>query len=127
MKVERATVVGHPHRPIHPFLHLHMGRPYVGLYLIEVPVVRHRPVTAQTSDRLKAQDAVQIPVRRTGAMQIGDLGWLNGEALIADRQTAIQELIRRVQRGDVREPHLLSDCGVRGMVDLGDQRDSRTG
>ncbi len=43
MKVERATVVGHPHRPIHPFLHLHMGRPDVGLYLIEVPVVRHRP------------------------------------------------------------------------------------
>ncbi len=60
-------------------------------------------------------------------MQIDDLGWLNGEALILDRQIAIQELIRRVQLGDVCEPHLLSDCGVRGMVDLGDQRDSRAG
>ena len=119
MKVERATVVGHPHRPIHPFLHLHMGRPDVGLYLIEVPVVRHRPVTAQTSGRLKAQDAVQLPVRRTGAMQIGDLGWLNGEALVADRQIAVQELIRRIQRGDVLEPHLLSGSGVRSLVDLG--------
>ena len=127
MKVKRATVVGHLHRPIHPFLHLHLGRPDVGLNLIEVPVVRHRPVRAQTSGRLKAQDAVQISVRRTGAMQIGDLGLLNGEPPVVDRQIVIQELIRRVQRGDVRETHLLSVCGVRGMVDLGDQRDSGTG
>ena len=102
MKVKRATVVDHLHRPIHPFRHLHMGRPDVDLYLIEVPVVRHRPVTAQTSGRLKAQDVVQLPVRWTGMMQIGDLGLLNGEPPVVDRQIAIQELIRRVQRGDVR-------------------------
>ncbi len=60
-------------------------------------------------------------------MQIGDLGWLNGEPPVVDRQIAIQELIRRVQRGDVREPHLLSDCGVRCMVNMGDQWDSNTG
>jgi hypothetical protein len=60
-------------------------------------------------------------------MQIGNLGWMNGEPPVVDRQIAIQELIRRVQLGDVREPHLLSDCGVWGMVALGGQRDSRTG
>ncbi|NOS82283.1 MAG: hypothetical protein E8D46_01080 [Nitrospira sp.] len=56
--------------------------------------------------RVKAQDAVQLPVRRTGAMQIGDLGLLNGEPPVVDRQIVIQELIRCVQRGDIREPHL---------------------
>jgi hypothetical protein len=48
-------------------------------------------------------------------MQIGDLGWLNGEALIADLQIALQKLIRRVQRGDVREPHLLDHPILKGL------------
>ena len=48
-------------------------------------------------------------------MQIGDLGWLNGEALIADRQIALQKLICRVQRGDVREPHLLDHPILKGL------------
>ncbi|MBI4000639.1 MAG: hypothetical protein HY348_02510 [Nitrospira defluvii] len=79
-----------------------MGRPNSGPHLIAVPVVGHRPVTAQALGRLEAQDTVQIPARRLRPMQIGERGWLNGEAPIVDRQIAIQELIRRVQRGDVR-------------------------
>ena len=48
-------------------------------------------------------------------MQISDLGWLNGEALIADRQKALQELICRVQRGDVREQYLLDHPILKGL------------
>ena len=40
-------------------------------------------------------------------MQIGGPGWLNGEVPIVDRPIALQKLICRVQRRDVREPHLL--------------------
>ena len=48
-------------------------------------------------------------------MQIGDLGGLHGEALIVDRQIALQKLIRRLQRGDVREPHLLDHPILKGL------------
>ena len=40
---------------------------------------------------------------------------LNGEALIVDRQIARQELIRRVQRRDVGEPHLLGHPILKGF------------
>ena len=108
-------MVRHPHRPIHPFFDHDVGRPDIGPHLIEVPVVGHRPVTAQAPGRLEAQDAVQLAARRTGAMQIGGLRWLNGEAPIVDRQIALQELIRRVQRGDVREPQLLDHPILKGV------------
>ena len=48
-------------------------------------------------------------------MQIGGLGWLNGEALIVDRPIALQELICRLQRGNVREPHLLDHPILKGL------------
>lgn len=41
-------------------------------------------------------------------MQIRGLRGLNGEAPIVDRQIALQELIRRVEHGEVREPHLFN-------------------
>ena len=66
---KRSTVVGHPHRPIH----LHMGRPDMGRHLIEVPVVRHRPVTAQAPCGLAAQAPVPLAARRTGPVQISGL------------------------------------------------------
>ena len=82
---QRPALVRHPHRPIHPFLHLHMGRPDVGLYLIEVPVVRHRPVTAQAPCGLEAQAPVQLAARRTGPMPSSGLGRLDREAPVVDR------------------------------------------
>jgi hypothetical protein len=48
-------------------------------------------------------------------MQIRSLRRLNGEAAIVDRQIARQELIRRIQRGDVREPHLLDHPILKGF------------
>lgn len=92
---ERPTVVGHPHRPIHSVFYDDMGRPDIAPHLIELPMVGHRPVTAQASGRLEAQDAVQLLVCRTGVMQIRSLRRLNGEAPIVDRQIARQELVRR--------------------------------
>ena len=86
MKVERPALVRDPHRPIHALFHQHVGRPDIGPHLIELPVMRHRPVRAQAPCGLDAQDTVQIPARRTGPMQIGGLGRLNGEAPIVDRQ-----------------------------------------
>jgi hypothetical protein len=65
--------------------------------------------------RLQASDAVQLPVRGTGAMQIRGLCWRHRNAQVVERQIAIQELIRRVERGDVREPHLLDPPILKGV------------
>ena len=115
MNVERSTVVGHPHRPIHPFLHLHMGRPDVGLYLIAVPVVRHRPVPAQAPGRLEAQAPVQFAARRTGPMQIRGL---DREAPGVDRQIAVQKPIRRLQGRDPCQPQLLDQSILDGLIPI---------
>jgi hypothetical protein len=90
-------------------------RPDITPHLIELPVMGSRPVTAQASGRLKAQDAVQLLVCRTGVMLIRSLRRLNGKAPIVDRQIARQELIRRIQRGDIREPHLLDHPILNGV------------
>ena len=82
---QRPARVCHPHRPIHPFLHLHMGRPDVGLYLIEVPVVRHRPVAAQDARGFEAETPVQVAARGTGPMEIGRLRRRDGKAPVVDR------------------------------------------
>ena len=42
MKAERPALVRDPHRPIHVLFYQHLGRPDIGLHLIEVPVVGHR-------------------------------------------------------------------------------------
>ena len=118
MKVERSTVVGHPHRPIHPFLHLHMGRQDIGLDLIAVPVVRHRPVTAQAPCGLDAQAPVQLAARRTGPMQISGLGRRDREAPVVDRQRAVQKPIRRLQGGDPGQPQLLDPSILDGLEEL---------
>jgi hypothetical protein len=104
---ERSALVSHPHRPIHPFFDHDVGRPDIGPHLIELPVMGHRPVTAQAPCGLEAQAPVEIAARRTGSMQIGGPGWLNGEAPIVDRQIALQKLIGRVQRRDIGQPQLL--------------------
>ena len=48
VNVERPTLVGDPQGPIDALFHQHSGRPDIGPHLVEVPVVRHRPVTTQT-------------------------------------------------------------------------------
>ena len=48
-------------------------------------------------------------------MQIGCLGWLNGETPIVDWQRALQELIRCIQRGNVHEPHPLDHSILNGL------------
>jgi hypothetical protein len=115
VKVERPTLVRDPQGPLYALFHQHMGRPHIGPHLIEVPVVRHRPITAQASSGFDAQALVEIAARRTGAMQIGGLGRRNGEAPIVARQIARQELIRRRQRGNVREPQLLDHPILKGF------------
>ena len=70
---ERPTIAGHPPCPIHSVFDDDVGRPDVIPYLIELPVMGYRPVMAQASGRLEAQDAVQLLVCRTGAMQIRGL------------------------------------------------------
>jgi len=104
-----------PHRPTHPLFDHDVGRSDIGSHRIELPVVRHRPVAAQAPCGLNAQAPVQLAARRTGPMQISGLRRRNGEALIVDRQIARQELIRRVQRGDAREPHLLDHPILKGL------------
>ena len=66
MKAEYPALGRDPHRPVHVLFHQHVGRPDIGLHLIEVPVVGHRPVTAQTPCGLDAQAPVQVAARRTG-------------------------------------------------------------
>ncbi len=83
--------------------------------LIEAPLVRDGEILAQAAGCLDAQAPVQLAARGTGAMQIGGLGWLNGKALIVDRQIARQKLIRRLERGDVCEPHLLDHPILKGL------------
>ena len=70
MKAERPTLVRDPHRPIYPFFHQHMEGPDRVVNLIESPLMRDGEVLPQAPGRLKAQDAVQLPVRGTGSMQI---------------------------------------------------------
>ena len=79
--VQWPAIVGHPHRSIHPFFDEDVGRPDIGPHLIELPVVGHRPVTAQTSGRFNAQAPIQLASRRTGPMQIRGLCRLNREPL----------------------------------------------
>jgi hypothetical protein len=113
--VQWPAIVGHPHRSIHPFFDEDVRRPDIGPHLIELPVVGHRPVTAQTSGRFNAQAPIQLASRRTRPMQISGLRRRNREPLIVDRQIALQKLICRVQRGDVREPHLLDQPILEGF------------
>ena len=69
MIVPWSAVVRDPHRPIHPLFDHDVGRSDIGSHLIELPVVRHRPVTAQAPGRLDAEDTVQIPARPLRSMQ----------------------------------------------------------
>jgi hypothetical protein len=102
-----AAVVRDPHRPLHPFFDHDVGRPDIGPHLIAVSVVGPRPGTTHAPCGCEAQAPVEIAARRTGAMQIGGPGWLNGEAPMVDRQIALQKRIGRVRRRDIREPQLL--------------------
>ena len=43
---ERLALMGDAQRSVHPFFHQHLRSPDVGLDLIELPVVRPRPLTA---------------------------------------------------------------------------------
>ena len=104
--VQWSAVVRAPHRPIHPLFDHDVGRSDIGSHLIERSVVRPRPVLAQAAGRLEAQAAVQLPVCRTGAMQIGGLGWLDRTALVVERQPLLQEAIRGLDRGDARSAQL---------------------
>ena len=80
-----SAVVRDPHRPIHSLFDHDVGRPDIGSHLIELPVVRHRPVAAQAPCGLDAQAPVQLAARRTGPMQISGLCRLNREAPIVNR------------------------------------------
>ena len=115
MKAERPALVRDPHHPVPMLFHLHTWGSDRRMNLIESSLLRKGKTLAQAAGRLEAQCAVQLPVHRTWAIQIDDLGWLNGEVLILDRQIALQKLIRRVQRGDVREPHLLDRLTLKGV------------
>ena len=115
VKVERPALVRDPHRPVPMLFHQHTGGSDRLMNLIESPLMRDGEILAQAAGRLDAPAPVQLAARRAGAMQIGDLGWLNGEALIVDRQIAIQEFIRCLQRGHVREPHLFDHPILKGL------------
>ena len=81
---ERPTVVGHPPRPIHSVFDDDVDRPDIAPHRIELPVVGHRPVTAQAPGGREAQDPGQISARWLRPMQIGGLGRRDREALIVD-------------------------------------------
>ena len=106
VKVERATLVRDPHRPIHALFHQHMGGPDRSVNLIESPLVRDGEVLAQAAGRLQAQDAVQLPVRGAGSMQIRGLRGRHRKAPVVDRQIALQEPIRLLQGRDSCQPQL---------------------
>ena len=99
LKRERPAFVGHPHRPIHSVFDDDVGRPDSAPHLIELPVVGHRPVTAQTPSHLNAREPGQIPARRLRPMQIGGLDRRDREAPIVARQPRLQEPIRGLDRG----------------------------
>ncbi len=84
--VERPALGGDPHHPIHPFFHLHVRGPDRVVDLIEVPVVRHRPVPPQNPCRLETQAAGQFVCGRPGPMQIGRLRGRDREPLVVSRQ-----------------------------------------
>ena len=115
VKVERPALVRDPPRPVHRLFHQHTGGSDRLMTLIASPLLRDGEILAQAAGRLEAPAPVHIAARRAGARQIGDLGWLNGDALIVDRQITLQKLIRRLQRGDVREPHLLDHPILNGL------------
>ena len=47
VRVERPTLVYEQHRPIQPLFDHDVGGVNFDVYLVELPVVRHRPITAQ--------------------------------------------------------------------------------
>ena len=104
MNAERPTLVRDPQDPIDPFFHKRVRCLDHVVNLIEAPLVYDRAVPPQAAECLEAQNAVQLSLCRTGPRQIRCLRWLNSEAPVLDRQIARQELIRRVQRGDIHEP-----------------------
>ena len=105
--VEHVAPMREAQRSIDPFFYDHLCRPHGSLDLIEGSVVGDGPIAPQDARRLAAQDAIQFAASRPRSMQISGLGRPHGEAPIVDRQIAFQERIRRIQRGDLREPQLL--------------------
>ena len=108
LMVEPPALMGDASRPIPPFFHQYVGRPDIGLDLIELPVVRHGPIAAQDSGGLQTQHAVEISFGRNRPMQIGALRRLHGKALVVPRQIGRQPAVRGLERRDPREPQLLA-------------------
>ena len=107
MNAERQTLMRDPHGPIHERFHQHMGSPDRLVNLIGSPLIRIGEVLAQAAGRLTAQDAVQLPVCRTGAMPISGLCRRHRNAPGVDRQIALQKPIRRLQSRAPCQPPLL--------------------
>ncbi len=53
--VEPPALMCDAERPIHAFFHQHVGRPDIGLNLIELPVVGHSPIAAQDPRGIQTQ------------------------------------------------------------------------
>jgi hypothetical protein len=115
VKAERLPLVHDPPGPIHMLFHQDVGSPDRLVNLIQSTLIGNREVLAQAAGRLEAQDAVQLPVGRTGTMQIRGLRGTYRKTPVVDRQIAFQKLIRRLQRGNVREPHLLDHPILKGI------------
>ena len=58
MRGERPVLLRDPHGPIHALFDQHRGAPDIGLHLIELPVVRDRPITP--SDLFHRRAAVPL-------------------------------------------------------------------
>ena len=114
---DRPTLVGNPQGSIHMLFHQHVGGPDRLVDLIEPALVRDGKILAQAAGCLEAQDAVQLPVCRTGAMQIRRLRGLNGEAPVVDRQIAVQKPIRRLQGRDPCQAQLLDPSILNGLIE----------
>jgi hypothetical protein len=83
--------------------------------LIKSPLIRNRDVFAQAPSRLEAEHTGQLPVCRTGAMQLRGLRRLNGEAPIVERQLRLQKPICGLQRRDLCQPQILDQSILDGL------------
>jgi hypothetical protein len=119
---ERLAVGDDLHHPIVPFFHLHLGRSDIVAELIELLTVRHRPITAEDSCRLQAQDVVERASGWPRPTQIGGLlqaGPTSTGCRAGDRSPRTDS---HAQRGDARPPQLLNQQILEGAKNRSTRR-----
>ena len=109
MVAERSTVVGELDRPIQPLFHHDLHGPDIPLELIQVSVMRDRPVAPHDPSRLQAQDPVELAGRGLGRCR--SAASAGGRVNVGcTRQPGLQEPIRRLDRRNGRQAQVFDEA-----------------